>query len=166
MADINTCAFTGRLGADVEAKQSQDGKAIANFNLAVAGYKKEDTTWLRIVCFGKTAEVARDYLHKGDRAGVVGYLQIRQWENREGQKQWTTEIVCHQLTLLSPKQDGQQSTEQSDHDKAKANGYQREQPQRQTQPATATTSNPGGHDGMPPAGGGEPDEIPFACSWA
>ena len=98
MADINTCVFTGRLGADVELKHTQTGKSVARFRLAVGGFHKDDVSWLDFEAWGKTAEALAQYRHKGDSVGVVAHAVVDQWE-KDGQKHSKVKFVVDNLPL-------------------------------------------------------------------
>lgn len=166
---VNKVILIARLGADPEMRYSASGEAIANFNVATdEPVKKDDGTWdsrpewHKISVFGKLAERCGEYLSKGKMAYIEGKLRTRSWEDKEGQKRYTTEIIARDVVFLGSRQDGKDSTEQSDHDKAKANGYQRDQPPQQHKPSSATTTGPGSQGGMPPAPSGDEDQdIPF-----
>ena len=80
MADINTCTFTGRLAADPDVRQTRDGKTVARFRVAVAGYKRDDASFLDFEAWGKTAELLSQYRHKGDAVGLVAHAVVDQWE--------------------------------------------------------------------------------------
>lgn len=98
MADINTCTFTGRLGSDVELKQTQSCKSVARFRLAVNGYKQDDTSWLDFEAWGKTAETIAQYRHKGDTVGLTAHAVVDQWE-KDGQKHSRVKFVVDNLPL-------------------------------------------------------------------
>jgi single-strand DNA-binding protein len=113
MASLNQCNFIGRLGNDPEVRFAKDGKAIANMSIAVSDkYKGEEKTeWVRLVMFGKLAEVAGEYLKKGKEIYVSGKMQTQKWQDKEGNDKYTTEIVCFQMQMLGgrggeEKQDG------------------------------------------------------------
>ena len=97
----------GRLGKDVEMRYSQDGTAIANLLLGTneyykdkaTGERKDRTEWHRVVLFGRTAEIAGEYLKKGALAYVEGGLRTRKWE-KDGVDHYTTEIVGNELKML------------------------------------------------------------------
>lgn len=107
---LNQCNFIGRVGRDPETRYTADGKAIANFSIAVDGWGKEKTTeWVRITAFGKTAEVVGQYCQKGKQLFVSGRMQTRRWTDKEGQERFTTEIIADQVQLLGSKsEDGEQ----------------------------------------------------------
>ena len=108
---LNRAELIGRLGRDPDVRYTTDGKAIANLALATSeffrdrdsGQRKEQTEWHRVVLFGKQAEIAGKYLKKGALAYVDGRLRTRKWKNRQGQEQFTTELVGSSLTLLEKK---------------------------------------------------------------
>jgi single-strand DNA-binding protein len=108
---LNRAELIGRLGRDPDVRYTADGKAIANLALATSeffrdrdsGQRKEQTEWHRVVLFGKQAEIAGKYLKKGALAYVDGRLRTRKWKNRQGQEQYTTELVGNALTLLDKK---------------------------------------------------------------
>ena len=107
MGSVNKVILVGNLGRDPEVRYTQGGAPVANFTLATnevwtdkAGAKQERTEWHRIVAWRKTAEIARDHLGKGKQVYIEGSLQTRQWEDRDGNKRSTTEIVANRLVLL------------------------------------------------------------------
>ena len=98
MADINSCTFTGRLAADPEVKQTQSGKSVARFRLAVGGYHKDDVAWLDFEAWGKTAEALAQYRHKGDSVGVTAHAVVDQWD-KDGVKHSRVKFVVDSLPL-------------------------------------------------------------------
>ncbi len=95
---VNKAILVGRLGRDPETRYTSGGQAVCNFTLATdetfkdrAGERQKRTEWHRIVVWGKQAEIAQQYLHKGSLIFVEGRIQTRQWDDKEGQKR-TTEI--------------------------------------------------------------------------
>jgi single-strand DNA-binding protein len=108
---LNRAELIGRLGRDPDVRYTQEGKAIVNLALATSdvfrdktsGEKREETEWHRVVLFGKQAEIARQFLKKGSLAYIDGRLRTRQWKNKEGLEQTTTEIVGNSLSLLERK---------------------------------------------------------------
>ncbi len=110
MASINKAIILGNLGADPEVRYTQTNTAIANFNVATTeryrdsnGEMKENTEWHRIVAWGRLAEIAQQYLRKGSPVFIEGTIQTRQWEDKDGQKRYTTEIKALTLQLLGSK---------------------------------------------------------------
>ncbi len=120
---LNRAELIGRLGRDPDVRYTTDGKAIANLALATSEYfrdrdsgqRKEQTEWHRVVLFGKQAEIAGKYLKKGALAYVDGRLRTRKWKNKQGQEQYTTELVGNALTLLDKKNDVSGQERESPH---------------------------------------------------
>jgi single-strand DNA-binding protein len=109
---LNSVTLIGNLGRDPELKFTPDGIAVANFPLATSekwtgkdGEKKESTEWHRIVCFRKTAELVGEYVKKGQQVCIIGKIKTRQWEDKEGVKRWSTEIIANRVVFLGKKQD-------------------------------------------------------------
>ena len=97
---LNKVSLIGNLGRDPEIRYTNDNRPIANLNLATSerwkdqsGQQQEKTEWHRIVVFGNLADVIQKYLKKGDSVYFEGKLQTRKWQNKEGQDQYTTEVV-------------------------------------------------------------------------
>jgi single-strand DNA-binding protein len=104
---VNKVILVGNLGADPEVRTSPNGSVIANLRLATGeawkdqqGQLQERTEWHRIVMFGRTAEIARDYLRKGSKLYIEGRLQTRKWQDKEGRDQYTTEVVANEMQML------------------------------------------------------------------
>jgi single-strand DNA-binding protein len=107
MAGVNKVILIGNLGADPEVRYTPSGSAVANFRIATseqwtdkAGEKQERTEWHRIVAWGRTGEICGEYLHKGKQVYVEGRLQTRAWEDRDGNKRYTTEVVAQTVKML------------------------------------------------------------------
>jgi single-strand DNA-binding protein len=97
---INKVIIVGNLGQDPEVRYTPNGKAVANITIATSeswkdqsGQLQEKTEWHKVSMFGKLAEIAGEYLRKGSQVYIEGKLQTRKWQNKEGQDQYTTEIV-------------------------------------------------------------------------
>jgi single-strand DNA-binding protein len=113
MASLNKAILIGNLGRDPEVRYTPDGTAVATFSIATSeawndkstGEKKERTEWHRIVMFGKLAEISGEYLAKGKQVYVEGRIQTREWEDKEGNKRTTTEIVASQMLMLGSRAD-------------------------------------------------------------
>ncbi len=110
---VNKVILIGRLGADPEVRYTPSGMAVANFRIATSenwndkqGQKQERTEWHRIVVWGKLAELCGQYLGKGRQIYVEGRLQTRQWDDRDGNKRFTTEIQANQVTFLGGRGEG------------------------------------------------------------
>lgn len=107
---VNKVILVGRLGADPEVRYTQDGTMVTNFRLATnevgkdrSGERTQRTEWHRIVTFGKLAEVCGSYLSKGSLTYIEGRLQTRTWDDKDGNKRSTTEIVAQNMQILEPK---------------------------------------------------------------
>jgi len=107
MAGINKVILVGNLGRDPELRHTPQGQAVGNFTLATSeswqdrnGQKQERTEWHRIVVWGKLAELCSKYLSKGRKAYIEGKLQTRAWDDKEGQKRYTTEIIANTVQFL------------------------------------------------------------------
>ncbi|MSR15263.1 MAG: single-stranded DNA-binding protein [Gammaproteobacteria bacterium] len=105
---LNKVMLIGNLGADPEIRYTAGGAAIANLRLATAeswrdkesGEQQERTEWHRVVFFGRLAEIAGEYLKKGSQIYVEGRIQTRKWQNKEGQDQYSTEIIANEMQML------------------------------------------------------------------
>jgi len=107
---VNKVILIGRLGADPEVRYTQDGSMVTNFRLATneqwtdkSGEKMQRTEWHRIVTFGKLAEICGNYLSKGRLVYTEGRIQTRAWDDRDGNKRYTTEIIATNMQILEPK---------------------------------------------------------------
>ena len=96
---LNNCLLTGNLGADPEVFYSSEGNPVASFNLAFRSTKKK-TGWIRVVCFGRLAEVTEKYLHKGARVAVIGTLDQQKWETDEGVTRSTYQLIANSLEFI------------------------------------------------------------------
>jgi single-strand DNA-binding protein len=110
---VNKVIIIGRLGRDPEMRYAASGTAVVNLTMATNHRSKDqdgnwidNTEWHRVVAYGRTAEVAGEYLTKGRLAYVEGRIQTRQWEDQNGQKRYTTEVVCNNLQLLGGRGEG------------------------------------------------------------
>ena len=107
MAGVNKVILIGRLGADPEVRYTSNGTPVANFRIATStvltnkqGEKEEKVEWHRIVAFGKLGEICGEYLTKGKQVYIEGRLQTRDWEDKEGNKHWVTEVVATNMQML------------------------------------------------------------------
>lgn len=107
MSSVNKVFLIGNLGADPEVRFTASGSAVANFRIATTdvwnnkeGERQERTEWHRIVVWGKQAEHCGEYLKKGRPVHVEGRLQTREWDDRDSNKRYTTEIVADRVTFL------------------------------------------------------------------
>ena len=104
---VNKVMLIGNLGRDPEIRYTASGAPVANFTLATnevwtnkKGEREERTEWHRIVAFGKLGEICEQYLGKGKQIYIEGKLQTKQWEDREGNKRSTTEIIANNMMML------------------------------------------------------------------
>ena len=104
---INKVMLIGNLGSDPELRFTPSGEQVANFSLATteswtdkSGERQERAEWHRIVLWRRLAEVAGQYLKKGSKIYIEGKLQTRSWEDQNGQKRYTTEVVANSMQML------------------------------------------------------------------
>jgi len=117
MSGLNKAMIIGRLGKDPEIRYTTSGLAIANFSIATSeewkdkesNEKKERTEWHRIVAFGKLGEICGEYLSKGKQVYIEGRIQTRSWDDKEGNRKYTTEIVASDVQFLERKDSGDSS---------------------------------------------------------
>src|SRR5215216_2392398 len=107
MGSVNKVILVGNLGRDAELRYTPGGAAVATLNLATtevwndrSNQRQEKTEWHRVVLWGKQAESLQEYLTKGKQIYVEGRLQTRQWDDKDGNKRYTTEIKADRITLL------------------------------------------------------------------
>src|SRR5215471_18292360 len=107
MGSVNKVILVGNLGRDAELRYTPGGAAVATLNMATtevwndkAGQRQEKTEWHRVVLWGRTAESLNEYLTKGKQIYVEGRLQTRQWDDKDGNKRYTTEIRGDRVVLL------------------------------------------------------------------
>lgn len=107
MASLNECKFIGRLGKDPELQYIPNGDAVVKFSMAVSekwkdksGQKHERTEWIPVTAWRKLAEIIGEYCRKGDLIYISGKFQSRDYEDKEGIKRYTTEIVASQMLML------------------------------------------------------------------
>lgn len=177
---VNKVILIGNLGQDPETRYTPNGNAVVNLSLATdesykdrqTGQMVPKTEWHRIVMFGKIAEVAGQYLHKGSKVYIEGKLQTRKWTNKEGQDVYTTEVVVDingQMQMLDSRGGEGGGASQG----APAGRPQQSAPQQAAYGGTAAGGAAGGAQGggySQPAGGQgnmpDPvddfdDDIPF-----
>ncbi len=107
MGTVNKVILVGNLGKDAELKRTPGGSAVTTLSLATTdvytdrdGQRQEKTEWHRVVVWGKTAESLSEYLVKGKQIYVEGRLQTRSWDDKDGNKRYTTEIRSDRIVLL------------------------------------------------------------------
>jgi single-strand DNA-binding protein len=116
MASVNKVILVGNLGRDPELRYTAGGQPVASFSVATnerwndrEGKPQERTEWHRIVVWGKQAENCANHLHKGRTVYIEGRLQTREWEDREGRKRQTTEIVAQTVQFLDRREAGREA---------------------------------------------------------
>jgi single-strand DNA-binding protein len=111
---VNKVILVGNLGRDPERRSTTSGQQVATFSVATSrrwrdrdGNKQEQTEWHTVVCWGRQAEVAGEYLKKGRQVYVEGRLQTRSWDDKQtGEKRYRTEVVCDNFQMLGQRGDG------------------------------------------------------------
>ncbi|MGE5255689.1 MAG: single-stranded DNA-binding protein [Hyphomicrobiales bacterium] len=114
MAGINKVIIIGRLGNDPEVRYTPSGAAVAKFSVATSdewkdknsGEKKERTEWHRVTAWGKLGEICGEYLAKGRQVYVEGRLQTSSYEDKDGVKRYSTEIVASDVQFLGSRESG------------------------------------------------------------
>src|SRR5262245_42931087 len=107
MSSLNRVILLGNLGRDPEVRYTQGGTTVANLRIATNerrpdgnGGWQDATEWHSVVLFGKQADLAKQYLSKGRTVLIEGSLRTRQWQDKEGQKRWSTEIVAQNMRFV------------------------------------------------------------------
>ncbi len=156
MSGVNKVILIGNLGADPDLRHTPSGTAVANLRLATTevfsnreGEKNKRTEWHRIVVFGRLAEICGQYLKKGRQIYIEGRLQTREWEDKNGDKRYTTEIVATNMTMLGGRGEGG------------GGGYAGEDAQAEPPADTADQPVGGGSGGAAGTGGDEDSDLPF-----
>ncbi len=104
---FNRVTLIGNLGDEPQVRPSQSGTSVATITLAINEYRRdqngnktESTEWVRVVAFGKNAEIIGQYLHKGSQVHIEGKLRTRSYDDKDGNKRYITEVVCDPAGLL------------------------------------------------------------------
>jgi single-strand DNA-binding protein len=161
MASLNAVVLLGNLTRDPELRTTPQGTSVASFGLAVnrryrqGEEQREEVMFIDITCFGRQAEVASEYLSKGNLAMIEGRLQWRSWETPDGQKRSKHEVIANNIQFM-PRSSGGQNGEP----------YEPTRSAAQSRPSYAPPSSPmmgggGGFDEGPPP---TDDDIPFVRS--
>ncbi|MBZ5496772.1 MAG: single-stranded DNA-binding protein [Acidobacteriia bacterium] len=116
MSSLNKVMLIGRLGKDPEIRYTPDGAPVANFSLATgefwtdkSGTRQERTEWHNIVAWNKLADLSKRYLAKGRQVYIEGRLRTREWDDKDGNKRRTTEVVANQMVLLGSRPEGMEA---------------------------------------------------------
>jgi len=146
MSGVNKVILVGHLGANPEVRYTAGGQAVANLRLATTerwvnknGERTEQTEWHRVVAWGKLAEICSQYLTKGKQIYVEGKIRTRQWQDQQGQKRYSTEVVANNMVML---------------------GRATDAPMNADEPVTVPADDYAGAPGDLDTGGGE-DDLPF-----
>ncbi|MBN1501768.1 MAG: single-stranded DNA-binding protein [Spirochaetes bacterium] len=106
-SDINRVVLIGRLVKDPDLKYTQSGTSIASFSIAnnrtyvSGGEKKEQVSYFNCIAWGKPGEIIAQYMKKGQRIGLDGHLQQRSWDDKDGNKRYTVEVVVENFQFLT-----------------------------------------------------------------
>lgn len=110
---VNKVILVGRLGKDPEVRYTTGGQAVANFTMATDfsykdrnGERQKRTEWHRVVAWRKLAEIVQQYLKKGSLVYIEGRIETREWQDKEGQKRYTTEIIANDMRMLGGRGEG------------------------------------------------------------
>lgn len=113
---INKVILIGNLGQDPKVHTTQSNSVVTQLSVATSrrvkqadGQYADETEWHRVTCFGKAAEVARDYLANGKQVYIEGRLRTRKFTDKDGAEKYVTEIICETLKLLGRRDDGTQA---------------------------------------------------------
>jgi single-strand DNA-binding protein len=120
MSSLNRVTLIGNLGRDAELRYTQSQQPVATFTIATSerwtdkqGQKQERTEWHRVVAWGRLAEFCSEYLRKGRQVYVEGRLQTRQWDDKDGNKRNTVEIVARSILLLGSRAGGERGPDEA-----------------------------------------------------
>ncbi|MGB1039769.1 MAG: single-stranded DNA-binding protein [Flavobacteriales bacterium] len=117
----NKVQLIGRLGQTPEVKHLDSGKTVANFSMATnykyknaQGEWTDSVDWHNLVAWGKTAEIIEKYVNKGSEIGIEGRLTTRSWEDKDGNKRYTTEVLVNELLLMGAKPSDEKKTKKKE----------------------------------------------------
>ena len=160
---LNKVQLIGRLGREPEVRYTTEGKCVANLAIATSesykdkatGETRQETEWHRVSLWGRTGDVAARYLKKGSLVFIEGRIHTRKWQNQAGQDQYTTEIVGHEMKMLSGKGESSEGGNPTDSTTKAADSKQHD--------AKHGQKGGGGLTSMPTGEGfdAEDDDIPF-----
>jgi single-strand DNA-binding protein len=161
---LNKVQLIGNLGGDPEVRTTSNGSKVANFNVATSrswnganGERQEKTEWHRCVVWNTRvstlADTVEKYLHKGDRVYVEGAIEYRQWQDKDGQTRYSTEINVREMIMLGGRSGGGDGEEGGS-----AGGARRGGGDRAKAPATAAKQD---FEDFPGALENEDDDLPF-----
>ena len=117
---LNKVMIIGHLGRDPEMRYTPSGRPVTTFTIAVSrswntadGERRTETEWFNIVAWGNLAEICKQYLYKGQQVYIDGRLQTRRWEDKEGQKHTSVEVVANEMMMLGERRDNSSQTQES-----------------------------------------------------
>lgn len=152
MSSINRALLLGNLGRDAEYTTTGSGMVIAKFSIATSSRRKgaggqyeESTQWHRIVVFGQQGERLRDYLKKGKQVYIEGRIDYRNWEDKDGNKRTSTEIIADRVQLMGGGGGGSSRPRQESDEEGGGGGY----------------GDDFGGGARPPVPTADDDDIPF-----
>lgn len=156
---INKVILVGNVGQDPEIRYTPSGGAVINLTIATSETwkdkntleKKEKTEWHRVVMYARLAEIAGEYLRKGSKVYLEGRLQTREWQDKSGQKRYTTEIIANELQMLDSRTQAAPQNQQQ----------QQAQSQKQPVPQQQQQSTPPAYNPYNQVSTEFDDEIPF-----
>jgi len=109
---MNTVNIVGRLSADPELRSTQSGKNVLSFTVAVRR-DKENTDWINCIAWEKTAELISNYFQKGSEIGITGRIQTSSFEDKQGNKRKTTDVIVNQITFIGSKSEAKPTNTKS-----------------------------------------------------
>ena len=116
---LNKVMIIGHLGKDPEMRYTPSGRPVTTFTVAVSrswnsadGEKHAETEWFNVVAWGNLAEICKQYLTKGQQVYIEGRLQTRRWDDKEGQKHTSVEIVANEMMMLGDRRDANHGTDE------------------------------------------------------
>lgn len=116
---LNKVMIIGHLGRDPEMRFTPSGRPVTNFNVATSrswnssdGTRRTETEWFNIVAWGNLAEICNKYLEKGQQVYIEGRLQTRHWEDDEGNKRSTVEVVAREMVMLGKRKKAEESPDE------------------------------------------------------
>ena len=120
---LNKVMVIGHLGKDPEMRYTPSGRPVTTFSVAVSrswntadGERRTETEWFNIVAWGNLAEICKQYLYKGQQVYIEGRLQTRRWEDKEGQKHTSVEVVANEMMMLGDRRDNNKVQESGQED--------------------------------------------------
>jgi single-strand DNA-binding protein len=165
---LNKVILIGNLGADPEVRSTNTGSRVATLSLATSrqwkgadGQKQEKTQWHRVICWNnkvgqQLADVAEKYAKKGDKVYVEGEIEYRQYQDKEGQTKYSTEITCRELILL-----GGRGGPEDEGGGGSWSGARSSTPARSAAPSAGAGKKDESFEDFPDALDGADDDLPF-----